>query len=548
MSEKSERTENRQPDSDENNSASEKFQQELLANKETASSKDSASSKESTSGKDSPSSNSGGKAQETELKELTFDDPFKTTTPSKTTMEKGFENRQNGVRELAKWSLENFSKIDTNGDGKLSNTEIETQMLNKTFATNKEAAANLYALRLSSEFVHSGLNHGDKGPTTKQDLQKIENLSNSNALVKNFKQLLKQGAAAEIDELRPANKYKDSVTPSEVDETLKRNDLLPHQREGFQAIKEQMDQQLKAYPHHAKTIDGREIVGNGRVNYYKDDAAALQLSQMGKQVPPEVGAINMLGSKREFAQSKLDEAEKKPSMVSQGHAGDCFFLAPAISLQNIKPDAIKNMIKDNDDGTSTVTFPGGKDGIKVESPTAAEMAMFGGNKEIATLEKALAATQLNGMKLDKTINSSLPVEKINGGLIKDAMHLLTGKETDTVALNKNSYGRRISDEELKSTLEKAAQDGLPIAVGISQARQPGIISRHAYSVTYDEKTGKVTAENPIKPVGDAHIVKTFPTEPSLPNGRPRDGVNDGRFSMTLAEFRRNFDELTIGGK
>ncbi len=258
--------------------------------------------------------------------------------------------------------------------------------------------------------------------------------------------------------------------------------------------------------------------------------------------------MNALGARREHAKNKLDESGKESNKVSQGHAGDCFFLAPLISLQKTKPDAVKNMINQNENGTSTVTFPGGNGKIEVDKPTESEKAMFGGNETAATLEKALRKSELTGMEIDKNANTSLEVGQIDGGLIKSAMHLLTGKENKTFYFKDKNIGPIVKDSDLQSALETAARENTPMAAGYYGATQNGLVNKHAYAVSYDEKSGKVPLENPIKPVGDAIITKSFPTEPALANGRPKDGVNDSRFTMTVAEFKQRFHELSIAGK
>jgi len=82
-----------------------------------------------------------------------------------------------------------------------------------------------------------------------------------------------------------------------------------------------------------------------------------------------------------------------PEAVEQGHVGDCFFMSATLSLASKNPQAIRDMIKDNQDGTYTVTFPGAPDRpVTVKKPTAAETAIYGASTEHGTwpavLEKA----------------------------------------------------------------------------------------------------------------------------------------------------------------
>lgn len=82
-----------------------------------------------------------------------------------------------------------------------------------------------------------------------------------------------------------------------------------------------------------------------------------------------------------------------PEAVEQGHVGDCFFMSATLSLASKNPQAIRDMIRDNEDGTYTVTFPGAPDRpITISKPTPAETAIYGASTEHGTwpavLEKA----------------------------------------------------------------------------------------------------------------------------------------------------------------
>lgn len=45
-----------------------------------------------------------------------------------------------------------------------------------------------------------------------------------------------------------------------------------------------------------------------------------------------------------------------PSDVSQGQLGDCYLLAMMIAIARVRPDVLQNLVKDNGDGTYTVTL------------------------------------------------------------------------------------------------------------------------------------------------------------------------------------------------
>lgn len=57
-----------------------------------------------------------------------------------------------------------------------------------------------------------------------------------------------------------------------------------------------------------------------------------------------------------FVQGAGDAHEVDINDVRQGQLGDCYFLAILAAIARAKPDFIKSMVKDNGDGTYTVTF------------------------------------------------------------------------------------------------------------------------------------------------------------------------------------------------
>jgi WXG100 family type VII secretion target len=57
-----------------------------------------------------------------------------------------------------------------------------------------------------------------------------------------------------------------------------------------------------------------------------------------------------------FARGAGDADDISPNDVSQGQLGDCFLMASLAAIAQSNPDMIRNMIKDNGDGSYTVTF------------------------------------------------------------------------------------------------------------------------------------------------------------------------------------------------
>src|SRR5262249_52466936 len=106
--------------------------------------------------------------------------------------------------------------------------------------------------------------------------------------------------------------------------------------------------------------------------------------------------LSVMKANRKLFGSAVDPLKNiAPEGVIQGGIGDCYFLAEIASLASSPAgkQAIVDMIKVNDDGTYTVTFPGDpKNPITVSAPTDAELGRYakGNFRGIwpAVLEKA----------------------------------------------------------------------------------------------------------------------------------------------------------------
>jgi len=226
---------------------------------------------------------------------------------------------------------------------------------------------------------------------------------------------------------------------------------------------------------------------------------------------------------------------------AQGITGSCFAMSPAQELMSRNPEAVNKMIKDNGDGTSTVTFPGDKDNpVKVTNPTAAERALYASGEKSAIIEKAFAQRSVDKVGSHDTYNGKdggpkVPIQEAlqPGGRADHAMLLLTGAESvDSV------WSPDASDAQLKEQLSQANDKG-KLLVAASLENTPngsGIVQQHGYSVTgFDAKTGKVELRNPYAGSSAARF-----NEPTNVAGVPLDGKNDGRFKMDLADFKKNF--------
>jgi hypothetical protein len=198
-----------------------------------------------------------------------------------------------------------------------------------------------------------------------------------------------------------------------------------------------------------------------------------------------------------------DGAAVHPNDINQGGLGDCYLLSSlgAIALQN--RSVIENAIRDNGDGTYTVTFhepsnaPFWKlwadDYNRVEITVSNEFATdangapafarFGDTNELWPMIVEKAYAQWKG-----------GYQQINGGVAGNAMEAITGQESTVV----------VGDMDLDDMAE-AFEDGEAIVLSSmpsADAKGPlydngTLVSGHAYFVTnVDEANGRVTIHNP----------------------------------------------------
>ncbi|MBI5545498.1 MAG: hypothetical protein HY901_16555 [Deltaproteobacteria bacterium] len=221
----------------------------------------------------------------------------------------------------------------------------------------------------------------------------------------------------------------------------------------------------------------------------------------------------------------------KPDDVEQGQIGDCYFPAAMAALAQCRPEAIENMIKDNGDGSYTVTF-------KKRDWSS------GKYKDVAvTVDGDLYARAWGGPlygssggdKTEKSMELWFPlVEKAyaqwkgsydaigNGGRSTDVWEACLG------ARGLSEMCAYSNEDSMWNEIKSAVDGKRPAGAGTfgedesARYTNTGVYADHAYSILgYLEKEGSrfVTLRNPW---GE-----------SEPRGN---GENDGIFNLKLSDF------------
>lgn len=218
--------------------------------------------------------------------------------------------------------------------------------------------------------------------------------------------------------------------------------------------------------------------------------------------------------------------------IQQGGIGNCYFLAALGSIVWHHRRIIQRMIKDNFDGTYTVTFAGARtEPVTVKAPTVIELALYTTVSQWgfwpAVIEKAYGVYN-STMSFSP---SRVPAENTSiDNLWVDLFALLTGQESTLESLSTCPADR------LEQILDSAFREKRAVVAG-SKATCSVIPGNHAYSVIgWDRSISRITLRNPWGAVNGA--------EPLHDDGLAFDGDLDGIFSMDLDHFYDCFDHVT----
>ncbi|MBL8956115.1 MAG: hypothetical protein JNK82_35405 [Myxococcaceae bacterium] len=222
----------------------------------------------------------------------------------------------------------------------------------------------------------------------------------------------------------------------------------------------------------------------------------------------------------------------------QGQIGDCYFPAAISAIANHNPDLLKNMVKDNGDGTYTVTF-------KERDPRTYQFRDVKIDVDGDLYARSWGGPIYGSGKGDrgeKTMELWFPlVEKAyaqwkgsyetigNGGMASDVMQDVMGKDGRDMWISEGNQA------QVWTTLKRALDGKQPVAAGTYGETQAarytntGVYANHAYSVVGYEEVN-----------GEKFVQLRNPWGESEPAGN---GPNDGVFKLKLAEFSRLYQTL-----
>jgi len=223
-----------------------------------------------------------------------------------------------------------------------------------------------------------------------------------------------------------------------------------------------------------------------------------------------------------------------PEAITQGMIGNCYLASALSSVAQSNPELIQNAIRDNRDGTYTVTFPGAREyPVTVKAPTEAEQGLYNAGSQhglwASVMEKAAGELYNQGIMARILGRSWTPTEGSDGGGNPgNALTLLTGNSYDSVSSSPSTVG------DVRRQLMAAFSGNPPASVVagtdhsfFSNESEAGYARRHAYSIL---------GFNPEGPGGGTVTVRN-PWNGSTPTS--------GRSEIPLDVFVRNFERVWI---
>ena len=231
-----------------------------------------------------------------------------------------------------------------------------------------------------------------------------------------------------------------------------------------------------------------------------------------------------------LSQKSFKDTPPDVNAIHQGAIGDCYFLAALGNAVEQNPQAVKEMVVPEPDGTYTVTFPNGQS-TNVTAPTLAEMATYGNSGQdgmwVTLFERA--AGNIRDEDADP------PEEALGWGSVagRAGTDLFSGDGSSNVDMLSLT-----ETDTTRERMESAMSEGRVVIAGIANDplsdNREGLPDAHAYSVLgYDPQTDTVTLRNP-----HGHGERRGPDGPTV------DGVDDGVFTLTMDEFNALFSTVS----
>ena len=242
--------------------------------------------------------------------------------------------------------------------------------------------------------------------------------------------------------------------------------------------------------------------------------------------------------------------------VRQGAIGDCYLAAAMASVAGTKPDAVRQAIKDNHDGTFTVRFfeldwQGKKSAhsetVDADLPQNGEMPAYAKSTEVvdgkqfmelwpSIIEKAYAAWKGSYEAMG------------HGGISGDVLTALTGEPSKQTSTSGPGEA-----DPLWTKMKAASDQKKPMTAGSGgkdderyKDPEAGVYGWHAYSILGVEEVKEGDKVNRMVVLRNPWGKRRRGADAEAVGDKTNDTAQ-GIFKLSWAEFRRLYDNVTFNG-
>ncbi|WP_158817900.1 C2 family cysteine protease [Methylocapsa sp. S129] len=267
-------------------------------------------------------------------------------------------------------------------------------------------------------------------------------------------------------------------------------------------------------------------------SYALTDFDAIEKTLLDGQKPDRSYIATFAEGRRKVAAERRELfADKEPHLdaIRQQKDSDCYFNSAVGAIAKERPQIIVKMIRENKDGSFTVTFPGHA-AEKIPAPTDAEIAAYTDSSDglwFNVLEKAYG--EIRKINPKAVTDEPLDAAALHGGSTSEIMTLLTGHNTRNILFPiKTGHP---ADNKLFNQIRTEVSAALDAHMAVTTGKVA-----HAYAVVaYDGATDMFTLHNPYDRGG----------QEKMPDGDGAARDEKGFFTMTTAKFVENFNNVVI---
>jgi Ca2+-binding EF-hand superfamily protein len=432
-----------------------------------------------------------------------------------------------------------LAKIDTAHNGYVTKEQLAQAMQNPAF-TGQEAQA-LAAMYQNFDKLHNL--SGDEGlfrisAISVNDLNKFQTVQAQQNQIVSDAITMKYWTQTNLPKFAHNGQH---LSSADVEKALKTPNLSSEDRDALQLIQ-------KNYKNIGSWTEWNGVTAKDFADYYTTSWNGSEQAKLVNEVATDIQRTateaQTAGRCTDLYATQNPLESITPDAIKQGRIGDCYFEASLAAIAKTNPELIKNSIKDNHDGTYTVTFPGDPNSkITVSAPTEAEIGLYNSSGKngiwSSIMEKAFGQYKGDHKHCWQSTNGTPESNADGGGYATDVLKLLTGSDVNSITLNDSPAKKAEVARELEAAFASNPPKAVASAIygdsnfdqwfrNLPETTQANFYKSHEYTITGftpdGHGGGTVTIRNPWG--GDAN-------------------TPEGTISIPLDVYLKNFSDINI---